>query len=753
MKRHLVCFWIGLAVATAGGVAQGQPQEWPYWRGPEQNGSTRETAVVTSWSTDGENLLWKVPYGGRSTPIVMHGRVFLIGPVGEGENLQERIFCLDAATGELIWERRFNVFHTDIVENRVGWTSLVGDYSTGYVYAHLTGGELVCLNAEGEVKWKHSLTEEYGRVSGYGGRLMNPVLDQDLVIVSFLSSGWGDQAKPLHRYFAFHRRTGELRWVSSHGEQPLDTTYATPVVSVIQGLRTLVAPGADGRVYGLKARTSEPLWWFNLSKRGLNASAVVEGNYVYVSHSEENIDNSVMGRVVCINGVLRGDITTSGEIWRQDGIEAGYASPAYANGRLYVVDNQANLHCLDGQTGKKHWEFSLGRVGKGSPVVTADGVIYVGEQNGVFHILKDQGETCVSLDREEFSGPGGAIDEIFGSPAVAGGRVYFMTRYNTYCLGKPDLRMPEVQIPPMPQERVAQRRTVSDPVVWPTDVTLKPGSQEEYAAWQYSGDTIHLTRPKVTWDLEGVEGTISRDGTLKIKPDAGFSAGYVVARTATKLEAKARVRVIPDPPFTIDFESMKVGSAPPGWIAASRRVEVVERDGSKVLRKLASKERPSPPFMRLQTYFTLPIEGGYTVIADVLGTEKENKVMKFLPDMGIINSRYTMSLLGGDQALRIESWSAVPRIRKDVPFRWEAEKWYRMKFQVALKGDKAILRGKVWPRDSAEPEAWTMELEDSTPNREGSVGLSAYSNGTTPKSDGTEVYFDNIQVIPNGMKK
>jgi hypothetical protein len=207
--------------------------------------------------------------------------------------------------------------------------------------------------------------------------------------------------------------------------------------------------------------------------------------------------------------------------------------------------------------------------------------------------------------------------------------------------------------------------------------------------------------------------------------------------------------VLPVPPFEEKFESMPKGSVPPGWVAAARRVEVVERDGTKVLRKLAAKERPSPPFIRLQTYFTLPIEGGYTVTADVLGTRKETKALTFLPDMGVINSRYTMTLLGGDQALRIDTWSSIPRLRKDVPFTWEADKWYRLKFQVALEGDKALLRGKVWPRESAEPDAWLIELEDLYPNREGSAGLSAYSNGTTPKSDGTEVYYDNIGVTPN----
>ena len=84
----------------------------------------------------------------------------------------------------------------------------------------------------------------------------------------------------------------------------------------------------------------------------LNASVVVDGTRVYASHNRENTDTTVMGRVLCIDGTGIGDITESHELWRVDGIEAGYSSPAIADGRLYVVDSSANLHCLNGETGR-----------------------------------------------------------------------------------------------------------------------------------------------------------------------------------------------------------------------------------------------------------------------------------------------------------------------------------------------------------------------------------------------------------------
>ena len=235
--------------------------DWATWRGPGQNGMAYERAVVTKWSPDGENLLWKSPEGGRTTPLVMNGRVYFIGPVGDGECLQERVICLDAETGKTLWEYRFNVFFTDIVANRVGWTALAGDEETVNLYAHGTGGEMLCLDRDGKVLWKHSLTEEYNRVSGYGGRLVNPAIDEDRVIVSFLSSNWGNHAKPAHRFVAFDKRTGKVVWWAESQMPPVDTVYATPVV-------TVTAADPDASEVGLDPGT------FTITRTGDTAAAL-----------------------------------------------------------------------------------------------------------------------------------------------------------------------------------------------------------------------------------------------------------------------------------------------------------------------------------------------------------------------------------------------------------------------------------------------------------------------------------------------
>jgi len=183
--------------------------DWPSWRGPEQDGVSRETGLPLVWSPGdkGENLVWKRLEGARSTPVLHDGRVFVVSRIGEGVNEQERVLCAEASTGKLIWEYRFNVFLTDIPSARVGWSSPTVDPETGHVFAHGVQNIFVCLDRSGNVVWERSLHEELGVIMGYGGRTHTPVVDGDFVILSFLNSSWGSQNLARHRYAAFDKKT------------------------------------------------------------------------------------------------------------------------------------------------------------------------------------------------------------------------------------------------------------------------------------------------------------------------------------------------------------------------------------------------------------------------------------------------------------------------------------------------------------------------------------------------------------------
>ena len=681
--------------------------DWPGWRGTNQNGASLETGLISKWSIDGENLMWKADFIGRSTPIVLNGRVYVIGRVGKDITEQEQVACFDAKTGKLLWEQRFNVFHSTIPFNRLGWASLAGDTDTGKIYVHTISGMFLCFTGNGEIVWSRSLTEEFGRISGYGGRIHTAIVTGNLVIISFLNTSWGGHVVPRHRYFAFDKNTGDVVWVTAPGGQPLDTTYSTPVVATIKGQLLLIGGNADGSVYAMNVHTGEKVWGFKLSKRGINSSVVVDGAKVYASHGEENIDSTAMGRVVCIDGTGTGDVTKTHELWRYDGCQVGYTSPAIHEGRLYVVDNSANLYSLDAEIGAVRWQHSLGTVGKGSPV-WADGKIYVTEVNGHFHILEPSENACQSLDTKQIEREPGHYAEIYGSPAIADGQIYFTTEDGLYCLGS---------------------KGVNSIKIVPTEILTQPGKTVQFTVRAFDGKGRFYTEMANEWSLNGLLGTIDPNGELTLNDSGGGQAGTVSARIGD-LKSSARVRVIPELPWVEDFESVEEGKNPPHWIGAGSKFIVRSKDGNKVLVKSPVKRGLN----RSNVYIGLPTMKDYTIQIDVMGTKPKRN----LPDMGIIANRYTLNLMGNHQRLQIRSWASDLRMAKHIDFRWEPHVWYTMKLKVDIVDGKAIVKGKVWRTGEMETETWTITAEDPLPNLEGSPGIYGYSSA--------EISYDNLKV-------
>lgn len=710
--------------ADAGGSA-----EWATWRGPSRKGVSHETGLIASWARDGEHQLWRVPWVGRSTPVVVENRVCANGRIGEDKLRQEVVACFDVATGEQLWEYRFNVYHTSVPWTRVGWAHVEADPETGYLYVQGVGGIFLCIDsANGEIIWSRRLIEEYGFMEGYGGRTQTPFVDADKIIVTFSNTSWGPQGKPLHRFFAFDKLTGEQLWVSQPAESQDDkNTQSTPSVMLVGDKRLIVAGNGGGGIYAVESETGEKVWGFELSKRGINSSVVVDGTRVFVSHSEENLDEATMGRVVAIDGTGTGDVTKTHEIWRSP-ISAGFTTAALHDGILYVVDNSADLHALDADTGKQLWEANLGRVGKGSPVF-ADGKIYATEVNGRVVIVAAGPEGGEILDEDEITMPEGRAAELYGSVAIANGRIFFTTEEGLYAIGVPK------PAPAAAVDRVPVRPGTGSPAklrVVPAEVILRPGETTDFRALAFDTNGNPLGEVEVAWSLAGLAGAVDKDGVLVPDSAAPSGTGMVVAKLG-ELQAAGRVRVLRHLPLEEDFESTEPGSKPPYMMAYLARWVVEEKDGNRVLAK-----GPAPVQIdRHITFLGHPDETDYTITADLFGTKDRRR----MPDMGLINSGYTLELLGDHQRLQVRSWQAGLRMMEQISFPWEPDIWYQMKFEVREQNGEALVRGKVWPRGEDEPAEWSISTTDPLPIKMGAPGLSGYSP--------TPVYFDNIRVTRN----
>ena len=97
--------------------------DWPQWRGPLRDGVWREDGILERFPPEGPPVRWRTPIGaGFSGPAVAGGRVFLMDRVVDESASadvktqwnyrdktkgQERVLCLDEATGKVLWKHAY----------------------------------------------------------------------------------------------------------------------------------------------------------------------------------------------------------------------------------------------------------------------------------------------------------------------------------------------------------------------------------------------------------------------------------------------------------------------------------------------------------------------------------------------------------------------------------------------------------------------------------------------------------------------
>jgi outer membrane protein assembly factor BamB len=704
--------------------------DWAEWRGPARDGVSPEKNLPVKWSPNGENLAWKVPYGGRSAPIVMGDRVYLQNSAGKGETLQERLMCFNADTGKLLWEHRFNIYLSDVPPHRVGWASPVGDPTTGNVYVFGVGGNLISLNRDGKVLWERSLGEDFALLTTHGGRTVSPIVDGDLVIVSGVTFMWGQHGRGGHRFMAFDKKTGETVWVSYPGMRPYDTTYAPPIIANINGTRLLIQGASDGLVHAIKPQTGEPVWRHEVSKRGLNTGVVVHGTTAIVTHSEENLESNEMGMMIALDATAKGDLRKEQIKWTNYGWQGGFSSPVIDGDRIYHIDNGANIAAFDVNTGKQLWLHNLGTIQRASPVL-ADGKLYVGTENGKFFILKPSATGVEVLDQDQL-GTEMHPEAIIASAAISNGRVFVVSDAGLYCFGKKATQSSS-QTPAAVGTSVSSNPATHVQVV-PTELILKPGDKVKFRARLFDAQGNFIREESAaSWSLDNLKGSVD-NGQFTVAGDAITQAGRVKA-TVGGISGTASVRVFPPLPWSETFDSFAVDTLPPTWVNTTMKFIVQEKDGNKVLTKLTTG---SSLLSRARAYFGPSEWANYTVESDVFATTKRRQQ----GDAGVIAQRYVLTLFGNSQMLHLEPWQPETARTKTVPFAWKPDTWYRLKLQVEnLPDGKTRARGKAWAVGEAEPAAWMIERIDPIPNRQGAPGV--FGNGLA------ELYFDNIKVYAN----
>src|SRR3954463_797621 len=109
-----LCRWCALCMLLFSARIQAEPARgWLSWRGPQQNGTSLEKNLPDK--VDPKKPLWVADFPGQSTAVIANGKLYIMGYLGDGPDLQEGVACFDAETGRKLWEQRYSDFLSDTI--------------------------------------------------------------------------------------------------------------------------------------------------------------------------------------------------------------------------------------------------------------------------------------------------------------------------------------------------------------------------------------------------------------------------------------------------------------------------------------------------------------------------------------------------------------------------------------------------------------------------------------------------------------
>ena len=327
----------------------GLSDDWPQWGGPEQDLVWRETGIVKTLPTTGLlPRVWSTPIGeGYAGPAVakVNSRwsVFVTDRIFKQRVGYERVLCLDAETGEPIWQHEYPVEYSVSYPAGPRSTPVIND---GRVYTLGAQGHFFCFDAAtGNVLWSKNFVKDYGTKLATWGMVAAPLVDGDQLIT--LVGGQKDSL-----VVSFDKATGKELWRALNDRA---VGYAPPVIFTFGGKRQLIVwhPTA---VSALEPKTGKLIWEVPYGVRyGLSiATPRKVGNRLFVASFYNGprmieVSNDGTQAKIVWSGNSDSEINT-------DGLHPIMMTPIFDGTHIYGVCSYGQLRCLDANNGRRLWE-------------------------------------------------------------------------------------------------------------------------------------------------------------------------------------------------------------------------------------------------------------------------------------------------------------------------------------------------------------------------------------------------------------
>ena len=382
------------AVSLAG---QSASFDWPQWRGPDRNGLSKETGLLSQWPRSGPTVAWSAAMlgAGYGSIAVQGDRVYVQGM----RNRQSVVSTLNRADGKVVWVRILGpAGDNDRGPGPRSTPTIDGDR----VFALSETGDLACLRAaDGTVIWQRNILKEFQGGNPNWLLSESPLIDGDHVIVTPGGRGAG--------VVALDKMSGKTVWVSK--ELSDGAGYSSPIVADVGGVRTIMAFTADAGV-GVRASDGKLMWRNSSASNGTAniATPVYSDGKVFFT-SSYGAGGALLGLRASGNEVLAQEIYFTRDMRNHHG------GVVLVNGYIYGTGS-GSLRCIEFASGKMVWRDRS--VGKGA-VTYADGHLYILSEDNVVGLV--EATPAGYREKGRFSIADQGLPS-WAHPVVSGGRLY-----------------------------------------------------------------------------------------------------------------------------------------------------------------------------------------------------------------------------------------------------------------------------------------------------------------------------------------
>lgn len=377
---------------------------YPFFRGPFGDGVAFQKNTPTDWNgAGGKNIVWKVkvPKAGFSSPIIWGDKLFVTGADAQAR----MVYCYDKNSGKLLWEAAADNIQGSpsampkvTADTGLAAPTMATDGRT--VFAIFATGDVLALDMSGKRLWARNI----GVPDNHYGHGSSLIIYKDKLLIQIDTNRAG-------KLLALDTQTGNTAWETLRNSK---ISWSSPIL-VNTGSRTELILTTNPNVNGYDPQTGKELWNIACLSGEVGPSAGYADGMVFAANEYAKLVG------------IKFNAGTPEIAWEADEFLPEVSSPLAVNGLLYVATSYGVLACYDAKSGEKLWSQEYGGSFYASPVY-ADGKVYITDMTGKTYIVK-------ATRDYQLVGTPEIGEKAVCSPIFQDGKVYLRGMNNLYCIG------------------------------------------------------------------------------------------------------------------------------------------------------------------------------------------------------------------------------------------------------------------------------------------------------------------------------